>query len=284
MENEISSLEQYVCDLMKNGKFSEKDFLEICSFHKLKKNLFDMMCSSAVDIFTEDESGRTALFNAAMSGNLVILRALLARGLDPMHADKYGEVPLSAALRCGNRSVAECLIKVTGNPAGIIDDEGSSLLHKAAWGNLPELAEILLDECGMDIDTGDQCGRTALHVAAYQGNTRVMKYLLERSANVNAVDRYGQTPVFSGAYDGNRKVVKMLCEYGADLTIKNVDNLTVLKYSVITKQFETALFLNGKSGIVYPNLDAAIKKHKQECAAVIKKITEKLKKIQSANG
>ena len=86
-----------------------------------------------------------------------------------------------AALRCGNRSVTECLLKIARDPVKIIDNEGATLLHKAAWGNLPELAKLLLEEYGFDLETKDHYGRTALHVAAYQGNTRFLKYLLEQN-------------------------------------------------------------------------------------------------------
>ena len=162
-----------------------------------------MMRNAGVDMFFVDENNQTALFKAAESGNLVLLRALLEQKLDPEHTDNFGENALMVALRCGNRSVAECLLKITDDPTRITDNEGSTLLHKAAWGNLPELANMLLQEYNMDIDTKDYTGRMALHIAAYQGNTRILKYLLEHGANINAVDNEGRTPIFSGAYDGN---------------------------------------------------------------------------------
>jgi len=213
-------------------------------------------------MFSVDENNQTALFKAAESGNLVLLRALLEQKLDPEHTDNFGETALMVALRCGNHSVAECLLKIARDPVNTMDKEGATLLHKAAWGNLPELAKLLLEEYSFDLEAKDHYGRTALHIAAYQGNTRILKYLLAHATNVNAVDNEGRTPIFSGAYDSNLKTVKLLCEYGANLLLKDNTDLTVLEYAVSRKEFETARFLNGKLGNIYPDLENMIRKHK----------------------
>jgi ankyrin repeat protein len=110
-----------------------------------------------------------------------------------------------------------------------------------------------------------------------------LKYLLEHSANVNAVDNEGKTPIYSGAYDGNLKTVKMLCEYGANLLLKDNDNLTILEYAVSRKEFETAKFLNGKSGNFYPDLGNAIKRHKEEQNLRIKQLVKEMKQQSIKN-
>ena len=274
------TLEQYIGDLLKSQQLTGNKFLEFCAVPKLKKHCFDMMRDAGVDMFSVDKNNQTALFKAAESGNLVLLRALLEQNLDPEHTDNFGETALMVALRCGNRSVAECLLKIARDQVKIIDNEGATLLHKAAWGNLPELAKLLLEEYGFDLETKDYYGRTALHVAAYQGNTRFLKYLLEKSANVNAVDNEGRTPIFSGAYDGNFKTVKLLCECAANLLLKDNTNLTVLEYAVSRKEFETAKFLNGKLGNICPNLENMIRNHKSEQHSRARELIKEINKYQ----
>ena len=256
------SLEQYIRDLVKTHQLTGNKFLEICAVPKLKKHCFNLMQNAGVDMFFVDKNNQTALFKAAESGNLVLLRTLLEQKLDPEHTDNFGETALMVALRCGNHSVAECLLKIARDPVNTMDKEGATLLHKAAWGNLPELAKLLLEEYSFDLEAKDHYGRTALHIAAYQGNTRILKYLLAHATNVNAVDNEGRTPIFSGAYDSNLKTVKLLCEYGANLLLKDNTDLTVLEYAVSRKEFETARFLNGKLGNIYPDLENMIRKHK----------------------
>ena len=277
------SLEQYICDLVKTHQLTGNKFLEICAVPKLKKHCFDMMRNAGTDMFSVDENNQTALFKAAESGNLVLLRALLEQNLNPEHTDNFGENALMVALRCGNRSVAECLLKIAREDVKIIDNDGATLLHKAAWGNLPELAKLLHEEYGFDLEAKDYYGRMALHIAAYQGNTRILKYLLEHGANINAVDNEGRTPIFSGAYDGNLKTVKLLCECGANLHWKDNNGLTVLEYAISRKEFETARFLNGKLGNIYPHLENAIRKYKSEQHSRARELIKEINKYQLKN-
>ncbi|CAM9734777.1 unnamed protein product, partial [Choristocarpus tenellus] len=53
---------------------------------------------------------------------------------------------------------------------------------------------------GVQIDAEDSTGRTALHVAAQNGQTEALKELLCRSVDVNALDTFGCTPLHNSAY------------------------------------------------------------------------------------
>lgn len=56
--------------------------------------------------------------------------------------------------------------------------------------------EDLLDE-GIDVNSIDFDGRTALHIAACEGHVEVVKLLLSRKANIDARDRWGSTVILS---------------------------------------------------------------------------------------
>ena len=103
---------------------------------------------------------------------------------------------------------------------------------------------------GIDIECKDNFGRTAVHIAAYQGSCKMLKYLLrEKQANINAIDHEGRTPLFSGAYDGNAKALKMLCECGADLSVKDKNGMTALDFAFSKNEFETVKFLKKQIAI-----------------------------------
>lgn len=55
--------------------------------------------------------------------------------------------------------------------------------------------EDLLNE-GVDVNSIDLDGRTALHIAACEGHVEVVKLLLRRKANIDARDRWGSTVRF----------------------------------------------------------------------------------------
>lgn len=67
---------------------------------------------------------------------------------------------------------------------------GNFLFH-ASKGDVAAI-QNLLDQ-GMLVDEADYDGRTALHLAASEGHTSVVKLLLENKADVNPIDRRGDT-------------------------------------------------------------------------------------------
>lgn len=243
-----AELEQFIAERLKTGTLTAEELLGICALPKLKKRYFDMLLAGGANLRARDAHGRTVLFAAAESGNLVLLRALLGLKLDPMRRDDSGEIPLATALRCGNLSVAQCLLELTPAPAAVVDDEGSTLLHKAAWGDVTGIARPLVERYGLPADSRDRYGRTPLHVAAYQGSGKMLKYLLEEcSADVDAADCEGRSPIFSAAYDGNLRALKILCEHGADSSVKDRNGLTALEFARTWGEFEATRFLSRRA-------------------------------------
>ena len=53
----------------------------------------------------------------------------------------------------------------------------------------------LVDELGVDVDARDYQGYTAMHHAASRGDTEMIRYLVEKGADVMVVSREGQTTV-----------------------------------------------------------------------------------------
>nr|XP_019969113.1 PREDICTED: glutaminase kidney isoform, mitochondrial-like [Paralichthys olivaceus] len=66
----------------------------------------------------------------------------------------------------------------------------------------------------MDMEQRDYDSRTALHVAAAEGHTEVVRFLLE-ACKVNPVpkDRWGNTPMDEAVHFGHHDVVTILRDY-----------------------------------------------------------------------
>lgn len=71
-------------------------------------------------------------------------------------------------------------------------DATMQLLFMACRGDAKGV-EDLLNEEGIDVNSIDLDGRTALHIAACEGHVEVVKLLLSRKANIDARDRWGST-------------------------------------------------------------------------------------------
>ncbi|KAL6077461.1 glucan synthase [Balamuthia mandrillaris] len=86
----------------------------------------------------------------------------------------------------------------------------------AADGNMDTLKE-LLENTSVSPNTADYDGRTPLHLAAEEGRTEVVKYLISKGANVNAADRWGTTPLRGAIAHLHNEVAEVLREYGASM-------------------------------------------------------------------
>ncbi|XP_024024580.1 integrin-linked protein kinase 1 isoform X1 [Morus notabilis] len=92
-------------------------------------------------------------------------------------------------------------------------DSTMQLLFMACRGDTKGLDD-LLDE-GIDVNSIDLDGRTALHIAACEGHVEVAKLLLSRRANIDARDRWGSTAAADAKYYGNTEVYNILRARGA---------------------------------------------------------------------
>jgi hypothetical protein len=75
-------------------------------------------------------------------------------------------------------------------------------------------------------------GWTALHYAAFQGQTGVAKYLLDNKAEVDARAPNGITPLMAGVRNGHTDVVKLLLAQRADPNAKNDAGGTALQWAL----------------------------------------------------
>ena len=72
-------------------------------------------------------------------------------------------------------------------------DSTMQLLFMACRGDAKGVDDLLNE--GIDVNSIDLDGRTALHVAACEGHVEVARLLLSRKANLDARDRWGSTVI-----------------------------------------------------------------------------------------
>ena len=63
---------------------------------------------------------------------------------------------------------------------------------------------------GGNLGCSDYDGRTAMHLAASEGQIKVIQWLLDRGVRKNPRDRWGSTPIEDAEREGHIKIVSLL--------------------------------------------------------------------------
>ena len=128
--------------------------------------------------------GMNALWLAAKYGEVEILRTLAEHGADPFVVHERGMSTLQVAMGNAGSSIEDRRDRIGNAPRDPAEEERRTL----------ELARILVD-LGVDVNTADDRGNTALHDAVRKDFPTVVEFLAARGADVNAVNQRDQSPL-----------------------------------------------------------------------------------------
>ena len=93
--------------------------------------------------------------------------------------------------------------------------EWEEAVHRGSLDDLKQLAES-----GANINARDGHNQTALMLAATEGDTAVVEWLVCRGAALNHVAKYGLSALMLAVVRGHREIVRVLAEAGADVTLR----------------------------------------------------------------
>ncbi|XP_053559555.1 ankyrin-2 isoform X15 [Bombina bombina] len=151
------------------------------------------------------------------------------------------------------------------------NQNGLNALHLAAKeGHIGLVQELL--ERGSSVDSATKKGNTALHIAALAGQTDVVKVLVKEGANINAQSQNGFTPLYMASQENHLEVVKYLLETGANQSTATEDGFTPLAVALQQghNQVVAILLENDTKGKVrLPALHIAARKDDTKSAALL---------------
>ncbi len=163
--------------------------------------LAEQLVRRGADVSRRRADGRTPYAVAQLSGNQAVAEWLLAHGSPAELADVDR---LVAACSHGDREQVEAMLRECPELRGGLAPDHYAALYQAAERNDAAALALLL-ECGLDPDRPDESiGKTALHVAAMEGNVEAARVLLAHGASVSARDGEFHAPPLIWAAEGAR--------------------------------------------------------------------------------
>lgn len=113
----------------------------------------EALLDGGTDVDAEDEQGWTALSWAAGQGHADLVRLLLERGADPIHAGRDQRTPLMIARAAGRRDAAE-LLRAAEQEAGVWEDPAETRPYCKAY-YLRQVAQFPGWDADLELETGD---------------------------------------------------------------------------------------------------------------------------------
>ena len=184
-----------------------------------------VLLAAGADVEARDALGNTPLNTASLYGHVEVARLLLDSGADIEAKGNGNTTPLCFASQKGWLKVVQLLIargaNLTGDPL---------LIFAARLGNASVMRALL--SAGASDNARDD-GTTALHAAAWHGNTEAVRILIERGAGVNerSKDECG-TPLMMACHRGHPgAALQLLGAAGVDVSLLDGRGWSALHYA-----------------------------------------------------
>ncbi|TXJ12269.1 ankyrin repeat domain-containing protein [Brachyspira aalborgi] len=175
-----------------------------------------------------------AIKSPIVESSINMMKLLIDNKANINYTDENGFNPLNIAIESGDMEVTKFLITNGANVNSLMQD-GVSLIGYAIAQNNMDLLQILIENgANVNYTVGDSWANTPLQTASRLGLDNVVRILLTRNADINAVDMNGNTALHTAALNSQLSIVKLLLEKNPNLDIQNKVGNTALHLAVIS--------------------------------------------------
>ena len=208
--------------------------------------IVEFLIQQSADVNAKNRDGGTALHTAAFLGQYEVAELLVQKGADVNAKNEDGETPISSTMadwgttefiagilqlkldrervEIGRAQIVE-LLRQHGVQTDFADPAGDGICKAAGAGDIEAVKQHLAK--GMDINTKDgKFGMHPLSWAALHGQSKMVGFLIQQSADVNAKHQDGGTALHTAAFLGRYKTAELLIQKGADVNAKDEDGKT----------------------------------------------------------
>jgi ankyrin repeat protein len=205
------------------------------------QDVVELLVRWGANVDAQDRDGNTALHMAAQTGDIDMVRLLIAKKARVSVRNGVGKSALDFACAKNKTKVIERLLKsgATCEP----DAFGRTELHEAIQGGCDTNIIKLFVSKGVKVNAKDDngfsklfchCSQTllimvgALHLAATRGDKDILLTLVNAGAAIDVKSDSGLTLLHCAAKGGNAEGVEHILSYGVDIEARDNDNMTPL--------------------------------------------------------
>ncbi|XP_068432563.1 ankyrin repeat and EF-hand domain containing 1a [Clinocottus analis] len=250
--------------------------------HEVDKEHIEKMVNLGVENLinlTEPKHGTGVLHKAVSANNQELVSFLLSLGAHPNIQNKKGHTPAMLAAELGNYIILSLLVESNADLT-LKDTEGKGVLFyciyptrrhtrclqvalkgQADFNNVSaEGIHVFQLMCGKAAECGPMClitlcagadpnatnqktSVTSLMEATKAGSLQLVKAILKKGGNPNALDLKRNTAVHYAAMGGFFEVIQALSAYAADMSVVNLEECTALHYAAATGMANCCKFL-----------------------------------------
>src|SRR5215467_14416356 len=149
--------------------------------------------------------------------------AIICTAVTAVAGSTFVESPLADAAMNGNRDVVRALLQQHAD-VNAAQGDGTTALHWAVYRDDADMASLLI-AAGANVIAKTRVGSiTPMFMAAKNGNATIIQMLLKAGVNPNSTDTNGTTALMYAAISGKPEATKVLLDHGANANARDFTN------------------------------------------------------------
>jgi len=138
--------------------------------------------------------------------------------------------PIVEAAKNGDFQAVKNILKHDPSKLDAKNEDGYTALHWACMRAHWDVVKYLIEK-GADLNVVGGDGGTQINWAVHHDNVDIIKILIDKGAKLNIRNQWGMTELHTAIWRGNIHVVGYLLDHGSDPTIKTNEGWTAMHYA-----------------------------------------------------